>query len=246
MKSKKLVMLAIAVVVVAASTVEAQSNSGGWQFTIAPYIWGAGVDGSMTIGDDPAIPEVDLNHIIDGLDAGFLGHFNARNERWMISSDLVYVDLGGRRDYEDGTIWAGLDTLFFELDGGYRVSPAVTILAGARLVTLGMNVSVQGPFEDRQAEADKTFVDPIIGVHILAPLSEKWWFGFRGDIGGFGVGSEFSWQAYADIGFRISRVVSVLAGYRVLDMDYQSETAFDPVELDLMISGPQIAVAFTF
>jgi len=77
-------------------------------------------------------------------------------------------------------------------------------------------------------------------------LSEKWWFGFRGDIGGFGVGSEFSWQAYADIGFRISHVVSVLAGYRVLDMDYQSETALDPVELDLMISGPQIAVAFTF
>lgn len=246
MKSKKLVMLAIALVVVAASTVEAQSNSGGWQFTIAPYIWGAGVDGSMTIGDDPAIPEVDLNHIIDGLDAGFLGHFNARNERWMISSDLVYVDLGGRRDFEEGTIWAGLDTLIFELDGGYRVSPAVTILAGARLVALGMNVSVQGPFEGRQAEVDKTFVDPIIGVNVLAPLSEKWWFGFRGDIGGFGVGSEFSWQAYADIGFRISRVVSILAGYRVLDMDYQSDTARTTVDLDLKISGPQIAVAFTF
>ncbi len=86
----------------------------------------------------------------------------------------------------------------------------------------------------------------LVGVHVFAPLSEKWWFGFRGDVGGFGVGSELTWQAYADIGFRISHVVSILAGYHVLDMDYESGVDVVTVDLNVMVSGPQLAVAFTF
>ncbi len=248
MKHGSLLPLLFAVVgILAGPQAAAQSSSNEWQFAIAPYVWLAGIDGSMTIGGHEAGDgSVDFDHILDSLDFAFMGHFDMRNEHWVISSDLVFMDLGGSRDYTEGTVSTGFKTTLFELVGGYRVSPAVALLAGARLVDMSTSIGWDGPLEERRVEANKSFVDPLVGVHVFASLSEKWWIGLRGDVGGFGVGSELTWQAYADIGFRISHVVSILAGYHVIDMDYESATEVVAVDLDVMVSGPQLAVAFTF
>lgn len=240
-------LLAVACVALAAPSAEAQSSSKEWQFAIAPYVWLAGIDGSMTIGDQVGEGSVDFDTIIDSLEFAFMGHFDMRNERWMISSDLIFVDLGGSENFDEGTVSADIDTTLLELAGGYRVSPVVTLLAGARWVDMGLGIrSDFGPFEERHFDANKSFVDPLIGLHVFSPLSEKWWVGFRGDVGGFGVGSELTWQVYADVGFRVSHVVSLLAGYRVLDMDYESDTDVVTVDLDMAVSGPHIGVVFTF
>lgn len=230
----------------AALPAAAQASSNAWQFAIAPYVWLAGMDGSMTIGDQEGEGSVDFDTIIDGLEFAFMGHFDMRNERWAIMSDLIFVDLGGSKDDTEGAVSADYDTTIFELTGGYRVSPAVTLLAGARWVDMGMGIRFEGPLEDRRWDASKSFVDPLVGVHVFAPLSEKWFFGFRADVGGFGVGSELTWHAYADIGFRVSHLVSILAGYNALDMDYESGTGVVTADLDMTVSGPQLAVAFTF
>ena len=42
----------------------------------------------------------------------------------------------------------------------------------------------------------------------------------RGDVGGFSVGSKFTWNASAVLGYSISRVVSLGLGYRALYVDY--------------------------
>ena len=248
MKSKSTwFIFAAAAILFVASNVGAQSSSGGWQFAVAPYGWLAAPSGTMTIGDETAEPpEVEIDRIIDTLEFAFMGHFDMRNERWMISSDFLLANLGGHKDFDDVTVSTGLDTTLFELAGGYRVSPAFTLFAGARLVDIEMDIGLDGLLEERRAEASKSWVDPLVGVHLFVPLSDTWWIGVRGDVGGFGVGSELTWQAYADIGFRISKLVSVLAGYRALNIDYESGTDLETVELDLMLSGPQVAVAFTF
>jgi hypothetical protein len=43
----------------------------------------------------------------------------------------------------------------------------------------------------------------------------------HGDVGGFGIGdaSELTWQVQAVVGFRLTRRLSLLLGYRVLDLD---------------------------
>ena len=93
------IFFAAAVALSVATHAEAQSSSNDWQFAIAPYIWLAGMDGSMTIGGHEAGDgSVDFDHIIDSLEFAFMGHFDMRNERWVISSDLLFLDLGGSRD----------------------------------------------------------------------------------------------------------------------------------------------------
>lgn len=247
MEYRKLVVLgAVFVVMMTGSTALAQSNSGEWQFAIAPYLWAAGMDGSMAVAIFEEDVDVPFSTIIENLDFAFMGHFDMRNDHWALSSDLIFVDLEQSEDVTEGTVTAGLDLTLFEIAGGYRVSEVFTVLAGGRWVDMGAGLHYDGAFADEGADVGRKWIDPLIGVHAFVPLSKKWWLGLRGDIGGFGVGSEFAWHAYADIGFRASHLVSIVLGYRALDMDYEDGSGRDYVNLDLLVSGAQLGVAFTF
>jgi hypothetical protein len=242
-----LITVALGIAVFAAAPhVAAQSSSNAWQFTIAPYRWAAGMDGTMTIAVIEEDIDVPFSDIIENLDLAFMGHFDMRNERWVLSSDLIFVDLEDSKDLGPGTVTAGVDLTILEVAGGYRVSPAVALLAGARWVDMGASLRYRGEIANPDADAGKSWIDPLVGVHVFAPLSDRWWFGLHGDVGGFGVGSELTWQAYGDICFQASDLVSVVLGYRALDMDYEDGEGLQFVGLDLLISGPQLGVVFTF
>ena len=238
--------LAAAVVTLAAPQAAAQSGPNGWEFSIAPYLVAAGMDGSITVKGIEADVDVPFSDIIDNLDLALMAHFDMRNDHWVLMSDLFYVDLEGSADIALGTASVTVQQTLFEVAGGYRVSPVFTLLAGARWVDLENRIRYTGEILDEDVSAGKSWIDPFVGVHLMAPLSQRWWFGARGDIGGFGVGSDLAWQAYADIGFRASKVVSIILGYRAIDMDYEDGSGRDLFRYDMMIAGPQIAVAFSF
>jgi hypothetical protein len=235
-----------AVVILSAPQAAAQSGSNDWEFAIVPYLVAAGMDGSITVKGIDADVDVPFSDIIDNLDFAAMAHFEMKNQRWMLSSDLFYVDLEGNNDVALGTASVTVQQTLFEVAGGYRVSPVFTLLAGARWVDLENRIRYTGPILDEDVNAGKSWIDPFVGVHIMAPFAERWWFGAHGDIGGFGVGSELAWQAYADVGFHASKVVSIILGYRAIDMDYEDGSGRDLFRYDMLIAGPQIGVAFSF
>jgi hypothetical protein len=239
-------VVAASVVVLAALPAAAQTGSDGWEFTIAPYLWAAGMDGSLTVADIEAAVDVPFDTIMSNLDFAFMGHFDMQNERWALSSDLIFVDLEDSEDVALGTGTSSVEETLLEVFGGYRVSPAVTLLVGARWVDLSSGLQYSGPVLQGSVDASKSWIDPFVGAHVVAPLSQLWWLGVHGDVGGFGVGSELAWQAYADIGWKASELVSVILGYRVIDMDYEDGSGLEYFHYDLQIAGPQLGVAFRF
>ena len=63
--------------------------------------------------------------------------------------------------------------------------------------------------------------------------------------GGFGAGSQFTWQAVGLVGykFHIGTVATTLfAGYRALSQDFQSSD----FEWDMVVHGPLIGINFAF
>jgi opacity protein-like surface antigen len=86
------------------------------------------------------------------------------------------------------------------------------------------------------------WVDPMVGLRLIHEFSERWYAILRAEIGGFGVGSELTWQALAGVGYRIGQNTSVFLGYRHLDVDYD-ETAF---VYDAAISGVLLGLQFEF
>ena len=190
--------------------------------------------------------DVPFSTIIDNLDLAFMGHFDMRSERWVVMSDLIFVDLEDRQERALGTLTAGLDLTLLEVAGGYRLSQVVSILAGLRWVDTDASLRYAGEIFDDGADAGTSWIDPLVGVQVLTPLAERWWVSFSGDIGGFGVGTDLTWQAYANIGFKASDLVSIIVGYRAIDIDYEDDSRAQPVALDILLSGPQVGVAFVF
>jgi len=239
-------MVAATAVILVGPPVAAQSDPGDWDFTIAPYLVAAAMDGTMTVKGFEADVDVPFSTILDNLDMAAMVHFDMKNERWLLSSDLVYMNLEASQDKAGGTSTISVEETLFEVVGGYRVSPAVALLAGARLVDLGTGVGYEGPDLARQSDASKSWVDPLVGVQVTAPFSERWWIGLHGDVGGFGVGSDLAWQAWANVGFRASESVSVILGYRAIDIDFQEGSGNDLFRYDVLTAGPQLGVAFRF
>jgi len=72
--------------------------------------------------------------------------------------------------------------------------------------------------------------------------------GIQGDIGGFGVGdaAQFTWQAAIEMGYRVSKRVVILGGYRWLEFDTITGEGEDRNGQSLLQHGPIIGVGIGF
>ncbi len=69
--------------------------------------------------------------------------------------------------------------------------------------------------------ADKDWIDPIIGVRAQWNINDRWFLASRGDVGGFGINSDFMWSAQATVGYNFTQKISAELGYRFLHTDYK-------------------------
>ena len=72
-------------------------------------------------------------------------------------------------------------------------------LAGVRITDL--RTEINGRHGLPKFDDDKTWVDPVIGLQGRLELTERWEAFAEGDIGGFGVGSDITWDWVAGIGY---------------------------------------------
>lgn len=68
--------------------------------------------------------------------------------------------------------------------------------------------------------ASKSWVDPFIGFRGRLNLTDKIYLAARGDIGGFGIGSDLAYNLVGAIGYQWNRKLSTELGYRCLSIDY--------------------------
>jgi len=78
------------------------------------------------------------------------------------------------------------------------------------------------------------------------PLTEHWQWDLRGDIGGFGVGSEFAWQVQGMLRWKVKTNMDVVASYRYMQMDYEQDGSSGLLDYNMVMSGPGLGVTFHF
>ncbi|MGZ8998890.1 MAG: hypothetical protein ACXW2T_08550, partial [Allosphingosinicella sp.] len=116
------------------------------------------------------------------------------------------------------------------------------ILAGARLTSMKIGLELEGPQRSFSGSESDTWIDPIVAVRFQAPLGERWALRTYGDIGGFGIGSDLSWQMQAMVEHDLSRRWSLYGGWRHLDIDYENEGFV----FDAALDGPIIGAVYRF
>lgn len=226
-----------------AGAVNAQQQSDKWAFRLTPYFVGAAMDGNLTIHGRSAAVDMGFDKIWENLDFGFMMHFLAQKGLWSIGLDGIYMGLGGTSDEPPAEV--NFDQWLVELSGGYQLAPWLHALAGARYNLISGDIEFEGR-QEREKSGDVDWIDPIIGARLAGQLSEKWTLRGRADIGGFGIGSNLTWQLAAYIDFRASNLISILGGYRFLSNDYETGSGEELFHYDMNISGPALGVSFVF
>lgn len=97
----------------------------------------------------------------------------------------------------------------------------------------------------RSGETD--WVDPLVGFRVRQELTQRDSIQLAADIGGFGVGSDISWQVFGaythnwDIG-RDTKLGLTL-GYRILSVDYSEGKGQNERGIDLALHGPMAGLS---
>jgi len=141
------------------------------------------------------------------------------------------------------------DTVLEMIAGGrywYQQLDAKLTLSGT-LNVAGLPVSGNTAFAD---SGTVQWVDPIIGArlrHSPAPGEEV---ALRGDVGGFGAGSKFTWQVLATYNWRLCQqgwlTLDGYLGYRALSVDYEQGEDTNRYEYDVVQQGPVMGVTGRF
>ncbi|WP_421917500.1 hypothetical protein [Mesorhizobium sp.] len=231
-----------------------------WALQITPYMWAAGLDGNISpFRRAPTIGiEKSFSDVLDDLNFGGFVNIWGRYDRFVVSGDIMYVDTTDSHAFgplpplgpvPPGTVVNGsVDTRQFTatLQGGYRVldMPAFTLdaLAGARFWHIANDVTVSALGVSRGYGESFGWVDPVIGARAFMRLTQKLSLQAQADIGGFGAGSRFTWSALATANYAFTDRLSVSAGYKVLDVNYDHGGHV----YDTRLSGPVMGATWRF
>ena len=139
--------------------------------------------------------------------------------------------------------------------GGARSSTALDLLGGARYwnqeldLSLAVDTSVDLGKLGLERSSSRAvarsgtleWVDPFVGLRIRHELAPGRELQFLGDIGGFGVGSDLTWQLFAGYSFDFSiwqsTLLHGLVGYRALAVDYTQDRRNKQNNVDLNLHG---------
>lgn len=238
-----LTMVALAGV---AAPATAQGPTSEWTFDLGLYGWATAMSGESGAGDVTAELDASFSDILENLEFGAMAGFAATHGRWVVLGDVVFASLGATNEGQHAKAEVDVDMLIFEADLGYEVAQNVQLFGGVRRFDLDNEVVVGlGPLE-RTAKGGEAWTDPVVGVRWGAPIGERGSFWLRGDVGGFGVGSDFAWNALAAFGYRVGESTTLALGYRVLDVDYEQGSGSDHFVYDIQIGGPELGVIFRF
>ena len=225
------------------------ADAGDYQHALTVYFIGAGMDGTSAVGPVEADVNVGFSDILENLEFGAMAAYRVERDRWVVTADFIYMGLGATKDSSGGFLKADVDLTqtMFEVDGAYKQTDRLEWLFGLRYNSIDTEIVLTpdlGPVVPADGKAD--WIDPLVGARWIQPIGKAWAFVGRADIGGFGIGADFAWQAVARFDWKVSEKVAVNFGYRALDADYEDGEGLNRLVYDVLTAGPVAGVTFSF
>jgi hypothetical protein len=224
-----------------------------WSITVAPYLWIASMDGNASVGRVEADVDVPFSDLLKDLSGGAMLAVDFEKGRFGIGVNGLYARVSPDSEVGPIEIDATSDSAqlavlpYYRLvEWQYGVSSSGRPLrlvvepeAGFRYTYLRTELEIR---RGRTFDGSESWVDPLIGSRIGLGLSDRWAIAGEANVGGFGVGSDFTWNVQAYVGYRTTlfgRDTTFAFGYRALSQDYDH----GGFEWDVTMHGPLLGAA---
>jgi len=202
---------------------------------------------------------------------GRIGLFNdIAYSKLTASRDFAKTGPGGALSLS-GNLGADYEQTVIEQGGAYEVwsddaaghgGTAVDLLAGGRYwnqkATVSADLSATLNLDRLTVEGNRVFArsgsvdwfDPFIGARLRQQIAPGHSLLLRGDVGGFDVGSDLTWQVIASYNFELclmnGHALDGYIGYRALSVDYSQGSGTNRYVFDNILQGPVIGATLHF
>lgn len=262
---------------VALEDADARSSSASeaedWSVGVAPYLWLPQIQGTLSTRGVTAVIDLDYHDLFDLLGNGDLFAAGVHLEGRYRKLSFLVDDFGGTArpqtsvKYGPNEMLRGradvtFDFNFLEFGPAYRVvdlpvdddrSIIIDLLTGGRFMYFHDSISVLNARgnADQKVNATTTWVDPFVGGRWWVPVSENLDVIFRGDIGGFGAGSQLAWNLVGGFQYELPWSpggvrTSIAAIYKAFDFNYATGSASQKTVVALNLRGPALGLTFEF
>jgi hypothetical protein len=250
------VALAAGLVVLMALPVAAQDGPGavdsGWSYTVAPYVFAAGMQGTAVTlpGPPPADVDAGFSDLFDHLRFAGMVTGAASNGRWGLSGDFQYYNLAPAFDtpgpaFDGGKLTARQTILSLQGDYVLAESDRARLIgfAGARWWSVDTTLQFNaGALPGQRIEGSDSWIDPVVGLRGRYDLSDRVFLTGWSAVGGFGVGSDSMGDLFGAVGYRFGERSSGVVGYRWMSIDRDT----DDFMYDMTMDGIMAGVTFGF
>lgn len=237
--SRATVLAAAAVLVLSALTpspLDAQDRgNSNWFLRLAPYLWFSNLGGAESLGLPPdeqifgdlVVPVEDT--VLKSTWAVRAEVGKGRVRGWFNVSRATIANAVGMHPASDPsqTLPGAYDLAWLtgEAFAAVQVGPFATGFsfepyAGGRYVKHDQTVTLEGGSPTTIAES---WIEPVFGARLYAEMGRRFWTAFNTDIGGFGVGSEFTWTLGGELGFRVLGPLDLAMRYNYQEADYDNK-----------------------
>lgn len=213
----------------------------GWDWEVTPYLLGAGINGTVSVGSIDADTSVDFEDIVNVLQGAVLLRVEATSGQNGVFGDLVYLALeeDEAKDTLGGTLEADLDSLIVE--AGYRrsISEGFALDFGLRYWEFDTKLT---PALLPAVRSSTDWTDGFVGVRFHHSFGNKWSWVVRANVGAGG--SDLAMGLETDFRREFANGNRFLVGFRALDIEFGDTSGAVPTELDMTVSG--LTVGYTF
>jgi hypothetical protein len=189
-----------------------------WHFDFMLYGLFANLAGDMEVKGHEADVDIGVQAVLDNLQFTAAGRARLQYERWYTAVDILYVGLAGSTAQPPADLeyrqWIS------QVSAGFSATEHIDAFIGARYNQLSASVDFQGPL-GQQDSGSQQWWDPIIGGIFKGRMSEHFGYQTYADIGGFGVGSEFTTRLEAMISWYFNEHASLDLAYQGYYVDYE-------------------------
>jgi len=236
-------------VAVSSGALADETRTEGLNLELTPYIWAAGIDGSLTIRNEEANFNRSFSDILDNTDAAFMGLAVISYNRFVLYADYDYLSLSNDARTKRGLVFpVGTKvTADTKLDvgtyaAGYRFDTfgknTIDVLFGTQLTNFDETLKAAGV----KAQNKDNATDTVVMLRPSFQISERWRFnptltyGISGD-------SDTTYTMMPQVQYQFSDSFALRFGYKKLYYKLQSNNGN---ELKNAFEGVFLGVGWTF
>jgi hypothetical protein len=250
MDYKKLILSAVASCSLLSGAENVEESS--WKYDIQLYMLAVWIKGDSQMGPARQKFDVDVtpSDIFSNLKMGAMAHIEAHQDKGFgVWFDYAFMNLGMDASLVNGSL--GVYQGILEGFATYKVPLKVGTLdyfGGVRWWHNDFDLSYAVLNTTGSVSKTVDWYDPVIGVRWTYPFAKNWSFKARGDIGGFGLASDFTSVVEAGVMYDITQSWQVDMRFKSLWVDYEegTEGKRDRFTYKTVNYGPIIGITYRF